>query len=104
MTEERLNRIRRDAHLYNCNQELLAYVDQLRSEFTTDVSIDHAFQELFTLGKEFKIPEFVLKEWKVKWLERHLRFHHAKEKDLAHQLTASERRWADHMRIYRGAN
>jgi len=54
-------------------------VERLKSDFTVDIDIMDAFKELFAIGAEYKVPEYILREWKIKWLERHLRFHNGKE-------------------------
>lgn len=74
--------------LYSCERaKWSAEVERLKAQFTTDVSIENAFKELYAIGKEYSVPEYVMRDWKVKWLEAHLRFHNKKEDDLKARIS-----------------
>jgi hypothetical protein len=69
------------------NAKLRAELVEANARFTVDINIVKAFDELFSIGKKYSVPEFVLQNWKAKWLDAHLRFHNKKEDELKKDLS-----------------
>lgn len=73
--------------------ERASTAERERNEYKTDVSLESAFEELDQIAREYRVPGFVLSDWRGRWLNRHLKFHHAQEIALRTECD-SARAWA----------